>query len=321
MSDIDNDLNIQEDDDLVELDDNSLEDNPSNVQDDTNSNSNEIDEENEAIQRRGANAEKNRRKKENMRAKLDRAEKLEIEYYRMQKEMEESKAKLARLEGLANQFESSGFDTEIKQTENMINYLNNKLKESWNAADGETAVQLQDQLFEAKLRYKELKNHANTRSSQPVQQPSAQQIDPVIQRLGNEFIQDKPWIKNPVTHEEKELSQVAHFLDAQLSREGYDPRDPRYWSELESRLNERLGISPNNKPSTTTKVPPSNSRGVSKVGASDKINMKGITKAHAEILEARGIGTMNGTKFVPTKGQEQKLQAYLKTWRENGSLK
>ena len=79
-----------------------------------------------------------------------------------------------------------------------------------------------------------LKERADAELRQP-QAPAAP--DPTVQRLATKWVQRNSWY-NPQGNDPD--SRVAKKVDELMAAQGWDPADPDYWDELDSRLQKEL---------------------------------------------------------------------------------
>jgi hypothetical protein len=90
--------------------------------------------------------------------------------------------------------------------------------------------------FEARRQYEAL----DALKRKVVQQPTQQTIqapDPALQRLASGWMQENSWY-DPQGRDQD--SKVALAIDQTMGEEGFDPRTPDYWSELDRRLQKML---------------------------------------------------------------------------------
>lgn len=74
------------------------------------------------------------------------------------------------------------------------------------------------------------------RQPAPAPQP-AQGVDPTVREYAGDFMKRFDWYDPNGTDE---TSKVVQVLDNGVARDGYDPRTPEYWEELEARMKRRL---------------------------------------------------------------------------------
>lgn len=80
--------------------------------------------------------------------------------------------------------------------------------------------------------------HIENMRRQPAPAPQQSQgVDPTVKEYAGQFMQRFDWYDPNGTDE---TSKVVQVLDNGVARDGYDPRTPEYWEELEARMKRRL---------------------------------------------------------------------------------
>jgi hypothetical protein len=98
-------------------------------------------------------------------------------------------------------------------------------------SDGETASKAMDVLLAARDRFNQLTGIKNQITAPQTPKPSP--IDPIVNRAATAFAKDNKWYKGPRADDPD--SQVLTLLDNAIAKEGFDPKTPEYWDELEAR--------------------------------------------------------------------------------------
>jgi len=117
-----------------------------------------------------------------------------------------------------------------------------KLAEAVTANDGNAMVEAQELLADAKQEIAQLqqyKKQAASEAQQQQRQPrqEANRPDPSVQRNASEWVNRNSWYNPEGTDRD---SRIAKKMDEVLVEEGWDPKDPDYWDELDSRLQKSL---------------------------------------------------------------------------------
>jgi hypothetical protein len=86
----------------------------------------------------------------------------------------------------------------------------------------------------ASRRYEDL-NRIKQQTQQAQNQPSP--IDPILQNHGRKWMEKNDWY-DPNSGDED--SAIALAIDRTLAGEGWNPRTPEYWTELQRRVEKRL---------------------------------------------------------------------------------
>lgn len=117
-----------------------------------------------------------------------------------------------------------------------INYAKMKISEATKNQDGDAMTDAQDLLYEARRAQEAL---TNLKKQATTSNPRAASAGPdkTTQRLAAAWMERNAWY-DPA--ESDEDSAIALALDRRMAKEGWDPKTPEYWDELDSRLQKRL---------------------------------------------------------------------------------
>lgn len=148
----------------------------------------------------------------------------------------ELEQRLQAVEQRTHGAELGRIDKAIEDQGVRINYAKMKIAEATKNQDGEAMTEAQDLLYEARRAQEaliNLKKQATTAS------PRAASAGPdkAMQRLAAAWMERNPWY-DPA--ESDEDSAIALAVDRRMAKEGWDPKTPEYWEELDSRLQKRL---------------------------------------------------------------------------------
>jgi hypothetical protein len=100
--------------------------------------------------------------------------------------------------------------------------------------DGQKFAQAENYEREAMRR---AQHFAELRRRPAAPPPSAPSIDPIVADHAKTFMQRFDWYD---PNGSDDLSKTVQALDNGVARDGYDPRTPAYWEELESRMKRRV---------------------------------------------------------------------------------
>lgn len=171
-----------------------------------------------------------RKKRQEEARKRDR---LEMDFLRTRNE--DLERRLSAQEVRAHQVDVSSIDAAITAAERdkqQINTIIGNASVAKDAAAVSEALAYRDKIEEHINNLKYKKYEVSQRP--PVSAPA---IDPSIQKNAQDFVSRHPWYDvNGRTTE----SQIVLAIDQGLEREGYDPKTPEYWEELENRVKRRL---------------------------------------------------------------------------------
>lgn len=144
--------------------------------------------------------------------------------------------RLSVLEKKAHGSDIARINSAIEDEENRINYAKQKIAEATASGNGELLTAAQEMWFEARRQYEAL----DALKKKVVQAPPERTIqapDPVLQRLANGWMSQNRWY-DPQGRDQD--SKVALAIDQTMGEEGFNPRTPEYWEELDRRLRTML---------------------------------------------------------------------------------
>jgi hypothetical protein len=168
-------------------------------------------------------------------------EEKDLRLQQLARENEEFKRRLASVEDRTRQNDLARIDKGIEDSQVRYEYAKMKLAEAVNSNDGNAMVEAQELLADAKLEISQLQQYkqhaAREAQQQPRQQQEVNRPDPNVQRNASEWVNRNSWY-NPNGNDRD--SRIAKKMDEVLVEEGWDPKDPDYWDELDSRLQKSL---------------------------------------------------------------------------------
>lgn len=162
-------------------------------------------------------------------------------------------------------------------------------------------------------------NHIEQMRRQPAPAPQQSQgVDPTVKEYAGQFMKRFDWYDPNGTDE---TSKVVQLLDNGVARDGYDPRSPEYWEELEARMKRRLpqtlfpkddgGDDDDDEGAPPAKTEPKR-RGPPVAGKADAKSGKSITipREFRAALEEAGI-------WDDPKRRDRAIRSYLESTKEN----
>jgi|TARA_R110000868_G_scaffold8513_3_gene44059 hypothetical protein len=164
-------------------------------------------------------------------------EEKDVRLQQLQRENEEFKRRLSYVERETKQGQIARIDKNIEDQRVRMEYAKMKLSEAVQAGDGEAMVEAQSLWNEAQAtlgEYNKVKN-AVERDNQPKQ--DFQVVDPSVQRNAADWMRRNSWYRPDTSDQD---SKIAKKVDELLVTEGWNPSDPDYWDELDSRLHKAL---------------------------------------------------------------------------------
>ena len=186
------------------------------------------------------NAELRDAKRNRRRAKKDLIRKTNQEKdARLTQLQRENEAFKHRLEQLERSTKTEGLiriDKHIEDAQTKIEYAKMRIAEATQNQDGQGMVEAQDLLIQANDEIRKLANMRH-QADQDLQQPQQNQQDPTVKRNAQEWMRRNSWY-NPGGNDTD--TRVAKKMDELMAAQGWDPTDPDYWDELDSRLQKEL---------------------------------------------------------------------------------
>ena len=175
----------------------------------------------------------NRRKLRRQRAKQDHAEK-DIKLQQLERVNRELMERLSNVERRTHGAELARVDKAIEDAELQFQYAKLKLGEATQAGDGDALVKAQEMWYEARQKIESLKS-VKTQAVRPTNDRTLP--DPQIQRNAADWMSRNDWYRPDSGDEDTEIAKI---IDKRLVEEGWDPKSPAYWDELDNRLQRRL---------------------------------------------------------------------------------
>jgi len=154
----------------------------------------------------------------------------------LQRENEAFKHRLEQLERNTRTEGLIRIDKHIEDAQTRLEYAKMKIAEATHNQDGDAMVQAQQDLIEANDEIRRLGN-MRYQADQELKQPQQTEQDPTIKRNAQEWMRRNSWY-NPGSNDSD--SRVAKKMDELMAAQGWDPTDPDYWDELDSRLQKEL---------------------------------------------------------------------------------
>jgi len=165
-------------------------------------------------------------------------EEKDLRLQQLQRENEEFKRRLTDVESRTRQTDVMRIDKNIEDTQVRMEYAKMKMSEAVSTNDGQAMVEAQDLLDEAKANLNQL-NHIKQQVSQASQQNQTDYKlpEPETQKNAAQWLNKHNWYKVDGTDRDSRVTLKASEM---LVEEGWDPKDPDYWDELDSRLQKSI---------------------------------------------------------------------------------
>ena len=157
----------------------------------------------------------------------------------LQRENEEFKRRLNQLERNTKSEHLTRIDKGIEDAQVRLEYAKMKLAEATQNGDGEAMVEAQtlwQSAQEEARNLQVLRQQADQELRRP-QQDNSDLPDPMVQKLAAKWMNRNKWYNPAATDAD---SRVAKKIDELMVTQGWNPTDPDYWDELDSRLQREL---------------------------------------------------------------------------------
>jgi len=247
--------------DDVESHDEDHDDEHGNEQDDE-PNEGETEEEREQI--REARREERKLKKE---LKRQREISAKNKISALERRNEELARRLAAVENTASSYQFAQLDKAIEDEATKVEYAKMMMLKAAQANDAAAQIEYLEQLTDAKQRLQQVQ-HYKKQQVETAQSPKQNVPNPVtteVQQNATKWLKRNSWY-DPQARDTD--SRIAKVVDQELAADGWDPSDPEYWDELDSRLTTRLPHRYTSKGSSSKRANPSASSRVANASAS-----------------------------------------------------
>ena len=172
----------------------------------------------------------------------------DIRLQNLQRQNQELLERLSVIEKKTQSSELARVDKAIEDQQLRVDFAKRKMQEATESMNGELLTQAQEMWFEARREVEAL-DAMKKRMVQP-DRPQTIQQDPLLQRYASAWMEANPWY-DPQSRDID--SKIAMTVDQALADEGWDPKSPEYWEELDNRLSKVL---PNRYTDFTSEKPP-----------------------------------------------------------------
>jgi hypothetical protein len=154
----------------------------------------------------------------------------------LQRQNQELLERLSVVERKTQGTEIARINKAIEDQESRILFAKQKIKEATETGNGDLLTNAQEMWFEARNQHDSLVSFKK-QATAPQAQQTIQAPDPIVQRFASDFMHNNDWY-DPNGRDPD--SKIALTLDQTLTEEGWDPKSPDYWEELENRLHKYL---------------------------------------------------------------------------------
>ena len=157
----------------------------------------------------------------------------------LERRNEELAKRLAAVENTASSYQFAQIDKAIEDEATRVEYAKMKMMQAAQAGDAASQVEYLEQLTEAKQRLNQIQ-HYKQQQVEAAKAPKQNVPTPVsseVQQQATKWLKKNSWY-DPQARDTD--SRIAKVVDQELVADGWDPSDPEYWDELDSRLAARL---------------------------------------------------------------------------------
>ena len=157
----------------------------------------------------------------------------------LERRNEELARRLAAVESAASSFQFAQVDKAIEDEATRVEYAKMKLLQASQAGNAAEQVEYLEQLQESKTRLAQMQAYKKQQleHAKRPKQNVPNEISREVQRNAEAWLSKNKWYDTEARDTD---SRIAKVIDNELASEGWDPADPEYWDELDSRLSTRL---------------------------------------------------------------------------------
>lgn len=187
------------------------------------------EDEREAIRQRRREERRNRKE-----AQRERENSLRRELASRDAVINELRSKVDVIERRNNGSELAALDNAKRNTVQAYNYFKNQIQVATEAGNGAAVAEATEKLMQAQRRFDEIQAYEKALKSQ---QSAPSTLDPRLVENAQAWMKRNPWYNAQGSDTD---SVITTTLDRQLQAEGWDPTQPSYFEELDSRLKKYL---------------------------------------------------------------------------------
>ena len=180
-----------------------------------------------------------RREERHLKKKLTRAKAQESNHLinNLKRQNEHMAERLAVLEKRTAGSDLARLDKAIEDAHVKLHYAKMKMKEATELADGMALAEANEAWYEARRQAETLETLKKRAVAEPQNQSIPQAVDPMLKRHAGDWMARNDWY-DPNGGDMD--SEIATRIDKALVAEGWDPKTPDYWDELDNRLTKYL---------------------------------------------------------------------------------
>ena len=157
----------------------------------------------------------------------------------LERRNEELARRLAAVENTAASYQFAQIDKALEDEATRVEYAKMKMLEAAQQGNAAAQVEYLEQLTDAKQRLNQVQ-HYKKQQVEAAKSPKQNVPNPTnneVQQNATDWLKKNSWY-DPQARDTD--SRIAKVIDSELAADGWDPADPEYWEELDSRLSTRL---------------------------------------------------------------------------------
>jgi hypothetical protein len=209
----------------------------------------------------------------------------------LERRNEELAKRLAAVENTAASYQFAQIDKALEDEGTRVEYAKMKMLEAARSNDAAAQVEYLEQLTESKQKLQQLQ-HYKKQQLEAAKAPK-QNVPNVaaaeVQRNASTWLKKNSWY-DPQARDTD--SRIAKVIDSELAADGWDPADPEYWDELDSRLSTRLPHRYAAKGNTRRANPTSSSRSA----AASSVKPGQITLSRERVAAIKDAGAWDNVE-------------------------
>ena len=226
----------------------------------------------------------------------------------LEKRNEDLARRLAAVEDTAASYQFAQIDKALEDEATRVEYAKMKMVQAAQAGDVAAQMEYLEQLTDAKQRLNQAQ-HYKKEQLEKAKAPKQNVPNPVsseVQQNATHWLKRNSWF-DPQARDTD--SRIAKVVDQELAADGWDPADPEYWEELDSRLTNRLPHRYTAKGGSSRRANPTASSRVSNAGAAKSGT---ITLSPQRVSAIKDAGAWDNVEK-----RNKMIRAYAQYDREN----
>ena len=157
----------------------------------------------------------------------------------LERRNEELAKRLLAVENTAASYQFAQLDKSIEDEATRVEYAKMKMLQAAQSNDVAAQMEYLEQLTDAKQRLQQVQYYKKQQLEQAKspKQNVPNEMAAEVQQNATRWLKKNAWY-DPQARDTD--SRIAKVVDQELAADGWDPGDPEYWDELDSRLSSRL---------------------------------------------------------------------------------